>query len=170
MLLSIATWTVVIPPCWTNASACSSREREKVQIQTDTKGLQSASLCCPTQEQPDTEKIKREQKITTMIHIQNLKVSTCAVHLCGLVQCNLTFFSIFVHLPVCPSVCKGIWLPGIQWCWTKGYVWTRPLPCVTGRGCWPCGERGGPQCGKRKSGKRWQELNRNCKKQTGKEK
>lgn len=64
----------VAPPCWTDAGVSSCREREKVQSETETKYLQPAFLCSPNQEQPDTEKIKQEQKVTTVIHIQNLKV------------------------------------------------------------------------------------------------
>lgn len=70
-------------PFSTNVSVYSNREREKVQMQTDTKGLQSASPCYPKQEQQDAERMRKEQKINTMVHMQNLKVSTYTLHVCG---------------------------------------------------------------------------------------
>lgn len=70
-------------PFSTNVSVYSNREREKVQMQMDTKGLQSSSPCYPKQEQQDVERMRKEQKINTMVHMQNLKVSTCTLHVCG---------------------------------------------------------------------------------------
>lgn len=102
MLLWFCSQTAVAPPCWTDASVSSCREREKAQRQTDTKHLQPTPPCRPNQEQPDTEKIKREQKITTMIHIRDLKVGTCAAPSCGLLQCHENIHSTCF---ACPSQC-----------------------------------------------------------------
>lgn len=98
-------------PFSTNVSVYSNREREKVQMQTDTEGLQSASPCYPKQEQRDAERMRKEQKINTMVHMQNLKVSTCILHVCGGDRMGAVFCFNLPYLCVCSVSAKAfLWM------------------------------------------------------------
>lgn len=106
------------------------RERERVEGQRAARSLQSAPPP-PTKQQPqDTQRLYTEQKIQSMVHMVNLKVSTCN---CGctcrsvqqMYRCKSSnpWACIFACiLCACFSACRSISLDGIRWCWTEGYV------------------------------------------------
>lgn len=143
------------------------RERERVAGQRAARSLQSAPpLHTKEQQQQDTERLCKEQKIQTKIHMHDLKVGTFTVCVCADWCCKstssltCTCFAFF-------SVCRDISLDGIQWCWTEGYVWGRPWLSVTGGGGWERGERGGLWCGQNEDSERWRGQSKSYELKTG---
>ena len=154
------------------------REKQRMEGQKSSSNLQSdptqSTQQPPQQQQNSAEQLYREQKIQTMLHLSNLKVGTSIVRVCVCVRVsvcvcvsgagNVTMLMMCVR----SSVCRGIFLNGIQWCWTEGFVWVRPGPSLTGRGSWEHGEAGGLWCGRSRGSEKWRGQRRGSGKKTGK--